>query len=225
MRAVAVRRCSGRCLAGGDQRGRGRLRSPASTPADFLAAVTAATLLALHRHRALRGYRGQLGKAVRDLLAWVALALALVLGYSFREDFHAIGQRVTGELMPPGESVSVAASMPRRARGADPQTCRRPLHRPRDVNGACRDAGRHRRVDRRAQAGRRASGRASNVDSLSYTVPVQHRQRHHLRRRRPPAQADRRPHHRRRGRGARGEARCAQGEPARYEFLKASAII
>ena len=138
----------------------------------FLAAVTAATLLAFIGIGALRGYGGQLGKAARDLLVWVALALALVLGYSFREDFHAIGQRITGELMPPGESVSVAASMPgeravRIRKRADGHFIARG-----DVDGAnvvmMVDTGASTVVLKPTDA--RAAG--INVNSLSYTVPV-----------------------------------------------------
>ncbi len=57
---------------------------------------------------ALRQYRGQLPKAVSDLLIWVAIMLALVLGYAFRHDFQYIYQRMAGELMPPGHTLSVS---------------------------------------------------------------------------------------------------------------------
>jgi aspartyl protease family protein len=47
-------------------------------------------------------YRGRLGQAVRDLVAWTAMALVLVAGYSYREEILTLGHRVIGELLPPG---------------------------------------------------------------------------------------------------------------------------
>lgn len=55
----------------------------------------------------LAGQRGQLSKSFRDLLIWVGVMLVLVLGYSFRDDFKTIYQRIAGELMPPGHTLSV----------------------------------------------------------------------------------------------------------------------
>jgi aspartyl protease family protein len=52
-------------------------------------------------------YRGQLSKGLRDLLVWVGLIFLLVLGYSFRDDAKQIWQRVAGELLPPGHTLSV----------------------------------------------------------------------------------------------------------------------
>lgn len=77
----------------------------------FMSFAVAATLLAFIGVSALGSYRGQFGKAARDLLAWVGLTLALVLGYSFRDDFSNLAQRITGELVP-GEATPVAATSP-----------------------------------------------------------------------------------------------------------------
>lgn len=55
----------------------------------------------------LSGSRGQLSKGLRDLLIWVGIALALVLAYSFRDDAKVIYQRLAGELLPPGHSLSI----------------------------------------------------------------------------------------------------------------------
>ena len=52
-------------------------------------------------------YRGRLATAARDLAVWLLLAVALVAGYSYRQEIGAISRRVTGELMPPGEALSV----------------------------------------------------------------------------------------------------------------------
>jgi aspartyl protease family protein len=50
-------------------------------------------------------YRGRAGQAVRDLLAWVSVAVVLVGGYSYREELLGLGHRVAGELMPPGTAL------------------------------------------------------------------------------------------------------------------------
>lgn len=57
-------------------------------------------------------YRGRTLHAARDFLAWAAIALGLVAGYSFREEITQIAFRVRGELMPPGDAVSVETTTP-----------------------------------------------------------------------------------------------------------------
>ena len=50
------------------------------------------------------GYRGRPGLALKQALVWVAIAMVLLVGYSYRDDFlglgRELGQRVTGELAP-----------------------------------------------------------------------------------------------------------------------------
>lgn len=46
------------------------------------------------------GYRGRAHAAFKHALAWIVIALILVLGYSFRQDLMMIAGRVGGELMP-----------------------------------------------------------------------------------------------------------------------------
>jgi aspartyl protease family protein len=138
----------------------------------FMAFVFSASLLAFVGISALRSYGGRLGKAGRDLLIWVGLALALVLGYSFRDDFRGAAQRITGELMPPGESMSVATTVGteravRIRKRSDGHFVARG-----DVNGASMtmlvDTGASTVVLKPTDA--RAAG--INVDALSYSVPV-----------------------------------------------------
>ncbi len=45
-------------------------------------------------------YRGRMGQAAKHALAWVAIFLLLILGYSFREDLAPIGDRMAGTLVP-----------------------------------------------------------------------------------------------------------------------------
>lgn len=70
----------------------------------------AATLLLFVGGGLLRSYGGRYGQAARDLSVWVALTLALVLGYSFRDEFNGLAQRITGELSPPGDAVAVGST-------------------------------------------------------------------------------------------------------------------
>ena len=53
------------------------------------------------------GQRGQLSKGLKDLLIWVGILLVLVLGYSFRDDAKHIYQRIAGEMLPPGHTLSI----------------------------------------------------------------------------------------------------------------------
>jgi aspartyl protease family protein len=57
-------------------------------------------------------YRGRTLHAARDFLAWAAIALALVAGYSFRDEITQIAFRVRGELLPPGDAVSIETTTP-----------------------------------------------------------------------------------------------------------------
>jgi aspartyl protease family protein len=51
-------------------------------------------------------YRGRPRQAVRDALVWLPLmVLAVVGGYSFREELLGFGHRVVGELLPPGTAL------------------------------------------------------------------------------------------------------------------------
>ena len=60
----------------------------------------------------LRRYEGQLAKGLRDALIWVALALLLITGYTFRAELGAIAGRLGGELRPAGTSLSVQDAAP-----------------------------------------------------------------------------------------------------------------
>ncbi len=76
----------------------------------FMSVVVGGSLLVFMGVSALQNYGGKLGGAARDALIWIGLALALVLGYSFRDDVQSLGRRITGELMPPGEAQSVGSA-------------------------------------------------------------------------------------------------------------------
>lgn len=46
------------------------------------------------------GWRGRAGVALKQALAWVAIGLVLVIGYSYRDVFSDMGKRVQSELVP-----------------------------------------------------------------------------------------------------------------------------
>ena len=61
-------------------------------PSTFAALVASGTLLVALGYSLLGSYRGRIGQAVKDLTVWVAVALALVAAYSYRQEFTAAGR-------------------------------------------------------------------------------------------------------------------------------------
>lgn len=57
-------------------------------------------LLAAIGGRRLFGYRGSVTLAIKQALAWVAILMVLIIGYSYRHSFDDFNRRVGGELMP-----------------------------------------------------------------------------------------------------------------------------
>ena len=45
-------------------------------------------------------FRGRIVKALAAALLWIVLALALVVGYSYRYELHGVADRVMAELVP-----------------------------------------------------------------------------------------------------------------------------
>jgi aspartyl protease family protein len=74
-------------------------------PSDFAIGMAGVALLIFLVSSLAGSYRGRAGQAVRDLLAWVLVAVVLVGGYSYREELLGLGHRVAGELMPPGTAL------------------------------------------------------------------------------------------------------------------------
>jgi aspartyl protease family protein len=71
----------------------------------FLAGSVALALLILPA--ILGGYRGRGGTAMRDATGWGMIALALVAGYSYRDELGRFAYRIAGELSPPGSALGV----------------------------------------------------------------------------------------------------------------------
>ncbi len=67
-------------------------------------------LVALYIMVLLSGERERPLQALRYLLIWAAIVLALVAVYSYREEFSAIATRVAGELAPPGNTIAISTT-------------------------------------------------------------------------------------------------------------------
>jgi aspartyl protease family protein len=92
------------------------LRADAGTimgfdPSDFAILVAGLALLIFIGSAVAGSYRGRAGQALRDLLTWALVALALVTGYSYRERLVAVGHHVLGELLPPGTVMRADAQV------------------------------------------------------------------------------------------------------------------
>jgi aspartyl protease family protein len=92
--------------------------------ADFAGIVAALALIIFIGVPMLRSYRGGLSGAVRDAVFWGLLALALVAGYSYRDQVKPIALRIAGELLPgtpiqfeTGDAKSVAVRIRKQADG------------------------------------------------------------------------------------------------------------
>ena len=195
-------------------------------PSDFAIAVASVALLIFLGSSIAGSYRGRAGPR-RPRSSHLV------------DDGAAAGRRIQlsrGDLQPrpPCRRRAAAAGQRaarqrgagrRRAVRAHPAAARRAFRR--------QDAGQRRVVEhadryrcfhRSAQAGRCPEvGHRCRPAEISGARAD--RQRHHLCRACAPAQPDAWAHQPQRRRGAGGQARIAQGEPARYEFLKPPALL
>jgi len=92
--------------------------------ADFAGIVAALALLIFLGVPMLRNYRGRFTGAVRDAVFWGLLALALVAGYSYRDQVKPVALRIAGELLPgtpiqldTGDVKSIAVRIRKQADG------------------------------------------------------------------------------------------------------------
>ena len=142
-------------------------------PAAIAALVAGGALLIYFAASFAGAYRGRAFQAFKDITIWALIALALVAVYSFRDEVTYVARRVAGELLPPGESVTMESNQ----RGDHAVRIRR---RPdghfsvrMQVNGApvamLVDTGASTVVLRPSDA--RLAG--VDVDKLNYSVPVQ----------------------------------------------------
>lgn len=77
----------------------------------FVGVVTSVALLVLIGLPLLRSYRGRFGEAARHAAIWLAIALALLVGYTYRSEMTLVAQRVLGEVVP-GMSATMVETGP-----------------------------------------------------------------------------------------------------------------
>jgi aspartyl protease family protein len=76
-------------------------------PATFAGLIAGSALLLYFAASLAGSYRGRGRQAIKDLAIWAIIAFALVTAYSFRDEVTFLMRRVAGELMPPGETVTL----------------------------------------------------------------------------------------------------------------------
>ncbi len=86
-------------LLGGDSAG-------LTDPDDTFYLVIAAVLLGVYALWIAGAYRDRMGQAFLYLVAWIGFGLALIAGYSYRDELTSVANRVAGELLPPGQVVT-----------------------------------------------------------------------------------------------------------------------
>lgn len=140
---------------------------------ELAALIGGTVLVTFYVFYLLPDYRGRLGQAARHILIWIGIAFAIIAGYAYRAEFSAVTERVMGELLPPGQGITIATGTTgeravRIRRRADGH-----FNAVGDVNGASLtlliDTGASTVVLRPADAERAGIDTAS----LSYTVPVE----------------------------------------------------
>jgi len=75
--------------------------------------VYAVTLLVVVGGSVVLGWRERAGVALKQAVAWIAIALVLVIGYSYRDSFGGLGARAVSELTPtrPAEEAPGVVSL------------------------------------------------------------------------------------------------------------------
>lgn len=76
--------------------------------AEIAVLVAGGALVLLYILSLASDYRGRGRDGLRHALIWFALVAALVTGYAYRDEVSGIARRVAGEVLPPGEAISVA---------------------------------------------------------------------------------------------------------------------
>jgi aspartyl protease family protein len=80
-------------------------------PSDFALIVAGLALLIFISSSLAGSYRGRAGQALRDMLVWSLVALALVAGYSYRDRLLTLGHDMLGDILPPGSPLRAAVQV------------------------------------------------------------------------------------------------------------------
>lgn len=67
---------------------------------DFASLVQLSAIAALLSVGILAGRRGRMPEVLRNIAIWIMIALALVAGYMYRDEFYRVGTRLTAGLIP-----------------------------------------------------------------------------------------------------------------------------
>jgi len=140
-------------------------------PGDFAGIVTGVALLLFLGGSMLSGYRGRFTGALRDAVLWGAMGLALITGYSYRDQVMPIVHRIGGELLP-GIPVPVNTG--------NPETAGVRINKQANGHFLARTTTNGARVDMIVDTGAStvvlkpsdAKRAGINLDGLSYSVPI-----------------------------------------------------
>lgn len=71
-----------------------------------------AVALGLYLVFLLATHGGRIGQTLRQLAVWAGIFLALIVGYTYRDEVSLVVNRVAGDLLPPGTGMSVDTGIP-----------------------------------------------------------------------------------------------------------------
>jgi aspartyl protease family protein len=69
--------------------------------------IVGGALVALYSVSLAGDYRGRAGKSLHHAAIWIGVLIALLGGYAFRGEIGTVVYRIAGEVMPPGEVMTV----------------------------------------------------------------------------------------------------------------------
>lgn len=142
-------------------------------PGEYIGIALAVGLCSVYLLSIFGSYRGRGRQALRDMLSWTALAVALVIGYSFRDEFTHLYYRLAGELAPPGSALTTTEPVTSGERAVR-------IRRRSDGHFAANTTVNGVRLSMMIDTGastvvlRQADAKAAGIDlrSLSYSIPV-----------------------------------------------------
>jgi len=79
-------------------------------PGTLIAIAASLALVAIILPGLMYGYRGRVANGFKHAAIWLAITLALISAYAYRDDFAQIANRVSSELLPAGQPVTTATA-------------------------------------------------------------------------------------------------------------------
>lgn len=74
---------------------------------EIIILAAAVVMIAVYILILISDERTRAWQAIRNLSVWAAIALLLIILYSYRDDISGVAYRVVGELVPPGQTLTV----------------------------------------------------------------------------------------------------------------------